>query len=1069
MGVADIGIRVLLDDAASAGLMNVQRALGGLLSSSTSASGGLNALAAQQAATAGAFAGFAIVVGGVFEAVKFSVDAADQFQQALYSVAIATHVSFGEAQTYSDQLMTLGSNSIYTSSEIADGIAILGKAGYSIQEIFGGMAQQAIDLGEATRSSATDGFKLLSTAMSEYGASADQASQYADLLQWGFEHQSGTVGTYTSALAQVAPIARTAGMSLSDVIAALAVLAPQFSSTSTAGTNLRYAISGMMQPTAAALTEMASLGLVTATETTPAFGQFTAALLASGTQSADFIATNTGTVAGLKNLYAAGQSAKLIGLDTTFTDWALSNKFMTNQLFDSNGGAKSLNDIMTILSQTLKGMPKGEQLADLKTIFSVRGGQGIQDLLNDLPKLNGYLNQLSTSNNNAGGAAQRAAEMMATMQGAQKGLTTSLTDFGVVIGNSAIPMITTFFQKANDAVKAIRSFAENNQTAIPIFLGSAGAIGILGMAVTGLMLLAAHPIFAILVGSILAAITIFGGLALAIAYISQHMQQFHQIIQQVGQVLHNTIGVIATFAGTGGVLMLIGPFNTVMASLKALSAPALFQGFVTGMASWATAVGKGMTLAIQWSIQAAKMIATFFLEIGANLSRAAAWVLANLPLIIFIGLAILVVAAITAVILHFGVLHTIISVGTAIWKVLQVTFQQVAAQVQGAFLGAMKQLAPSFAQLQAALVQARPALVAIGMVVGTVLVIAFGVFVGLLNGVIHALAALLVGAMQVVVGVVKVFTGLITFFVGFFNLIVGLLTNNTAAQNKAWTQMGQGLLGIVSGIWTAIKGVFVAFFSAIGGLVSGFISGIVGFFTHLSETLVGHSIVPDMLNMIHSVFVSVLQSVLIYIGGIILSILAHFISLGTQLISAVQSAMNMAHNAFSTGVNALVVLAQSVPSRIVAVLAGLGAMLFGSGANAMQMFANGLGSVLGAVIGKVQQAAQAVANFLEHKSPAKMGPLANDDTWMPNMMKMFASGIDQHIPTVQGSVNRVATGMSSIPSQVKASSNINSGGSAAGGGTATMNLVMDSKVLTSVFMNYMTGQMQMNGMGRLMK
>ena len=43
---------------------------------------------------------------------------------------------------------------------------------------------------------------------------------------------------------------------------------------------------------------------------------------------------------------------------------------------------------------------------------------------------------------------------------------------------------------------------------------------------------------------------------------------------------------------------------------------------------------------------------------------------------------------------------------------------------------------------------------------------------------------------------------------------------------------------------------------------------------------------------------------------------------------------------------------------------------------------------------------QSLADYLEHSSPPKRGPLKDDDQWMPNMMAMFSKGITDNIPKV---------------------------------------------------------------------
>src|SRR5258708_6784841 len=134
--IAEIGIRVFLDNLAGAGL----RELG------------------MQLANLGLVAGFAIGFLAFATALKFVVKAAMDLQTAMFGVAIATHVPLALAMQYAPVLMNLGAASIFTTAQIADGIVQLGRSGYSLQDIMGktkdgmsGMAAAGVALSIAIR------------------------------------------------------------------------------------------------------------------------------------------------------------------------------------------------------------------------------------------------------------------------------------------------------------------------------------------------------------------------------------------------------------------------------------------------------------------------------------------------------------------------------------------------------------------------------------------------------------------------------------------------------------------------------------------------------------------------------------------------------------------------------------------------------------------------------------------------------------------------------------------------------------------------------------------------------
>lgn len=83
---------------------------------------------------------------------------------------------------------------------------------------------------------------------------------------------------------------------------------------------------------------------------------------------------------------------------------------------------------------------------------------------------------------------------------------------------------------------------------------------------------------------------------------------------------------------------------------------------------------------------------------------------------------------------------------------------------------------------------------------------------------------------------------------------------------------------------------------------------------------------------------------------------------------------------------------------------GLNAEMKTSGENMTRMFADGISDNSGQVETSVNDMTQFIADNLAHHSPAKAGNLQNDDTWMPNMMQMFAAGIADNTYLVENKI-----------------------------------------------------------------
>jgi TP901 family phage tail tape measure protein len=93
---------------------------------------------------------------------------------------------------------------------------------------------------------------------------------------------------------------------------------------------------------------------------------------------------------------------------------------------------------------------------------------------------------------------------------------------------------------------------------------------------------------------------------------------------------------------------------------------------------------------------------------------------------------------------------------------------------------------------------------------------------------------------QVIKGFIQVIRGIVEVFIGVFTLDLPMIL--------------QGFQDIFGGIWTAIWGILENAGKILWGIVKGIVEGIVDFFVWLYDELVGHSIVPDMVDAILGAF-----------------------------------------------------------------------------------------------------------------------------------------------------------------------------------------------------------------------
>lgn len=218
-----------------------------------------------------------------------------------------------------------------------------------------------------------------------------------------------------------------------------------------------------------------------------------------------------------------------------------------------------------------------------------------------------------------------------------------------------------------------------------------------------------------------------------------------------------------------------------------------------------------------------------------------------------------------------------------------------------------QKLIPAWNAIQQALNTAKPAFVVIGAIVGGVLLVVLGLLIGVLKGVFSALGPILGGVIQVFGGIVQVISGVVQVIVGIFQVLVGLVKGIFTGD---WTTLGDGLknlkdgvLNILGGLWTAVVGIFQGLVGGVVGLVSGLVSGVIGFFQGLWEKIVGHSIIPDLVNGVLQWIDNLVGTFLSFIGGLVSKVIAFFLQLGVRVLTAINLMINLVLAAVNAWVN----------------------------------------------------------------------------------------------------------------------------------------------------------------------
>ena len=202
-------------------------------------------------------AGFAGLGYGIFDAVKNYSD----FTAQLSQIKAVTGLGESEMDAVKSKALELGAATQFSSTEAAQGMTELLKAGVSVKDVLGDASEAALNLAAAGELALPEAAEIMSTAMNAFHM--DDATHAADVLVGAANASATSVNEMKYSLSAVAAVAAGAGMSFDDTNTALGVLAQNGLKGSDAGTSLKTMLGRLSPQTDEAAKAMQRLGLLT--------------------------------------------------------------------------------------------------------------------------------------------------------------------------------------------------------------------------------------------------------------------------------------------------------------------------------------------------------------------------------------------------------------------------------------------------------------------------------------------------------------------------------------------------------------------------------------------------------------------------------------------------------------------------------------------------------------------------------------------------------------------------------------------------------------------------------------
>lgn len=287
-------------------------------------------------------AGAAGIGFGAFNAVQNYSD----FTAQLSQIKALTDLDAQTMEQVKAKAMELGDATTFSSTEAAQGMTELLKAGVNVKDVLGDASEAALNLATAGGLGMGEAAEIMSTAMNAFHM--DNATHAADILAGAANASATSVQEMRYSLAACSAVAAGAGVSFDDTNTALAVFAQNGLKGSDAGTSLKTMLQNMIPTTKTQIEAFQALNLL----------------------------TENGTSA----------------------------------FFDANGSMKSMAEIADLLQDRLKGLTKEQQLTYLNAMFgsdAIRGGmilmregaKGVKDMYDAMSQVTAEKTAIKMMNN----------------------------------------------------------------------------------------------------------------------------------------------------------------------------------------------------------------------------------------------------------------------------------------------------------------------------------------------------------------------------------------------------------------------------------------------------------------------------------------------------------------------------------------------------------------------------------------------------------------------------------------------------------------------------------------------
>lgn len=214
----------------------------------------------------GAF-GVAFGVQAVAQVFRTGAEAVIEFDQAISDLQAITGASGKDLEYYREQANLLGNDVEGGASAVVEAYKLIGSAKPELlknAEALNAVTKSAITLAQAAGISVPDAAKNLTDAMNQFGASAEDADKFINVLASGSKFGAVEIPQVTEALLKFGAVAKSSGVSIEETGALIETLGEKGLKGAEAGTALRNVMLKLSAPDALprkAIKKLTELGI----------------------------------------------------------------------------------------------------------------------------------------------------------------------------------------------------------------------------------------------------------------------------------------------------------------------------------------------------------------------------------------------------------------------------------------------------------------------------------------------------------------------------------------------------------------------------------------------------------------------------------------------------------------------------------------------------------------------------------------------------------------------------------------------------------------------------------------